>query len=409
MAVSSVPEIGSSNTISTGRKLRSDAQSFRNIPQIVPETAKLMDLNDSFYPLMSLLGKTGRTAEVGNSSFYHMEDDQHPTYVTTAENIITNDSNQTITMSGSDGAKCREGTILLHPATGQQYAVVTINSASELVLAPNQGGSGYSTQVDSGAKLQIMAGSADDGASAGDGISGEPAQKLNYMQIHRTPYSISRRAKNGRVYGPDELGRMHEKNLVQHNQEIEKALLFNMLDAGSEGSRVAQTGGLWNWVTSLVETVSGDFTEQTFNNWVKATKYYNQNSEPVYIFGEYICDHLNAWAADRVQTRPEDKVGGISIKRWKAGTGGEIKFVEHGMLTTAYEAGGTWAGYGFAVNMEHLKLALYADSRVAKHTQIGSYEKNGIDGEKWEYLTDFGVWVGPERRHGIIKGVSALT
>jgi len=128
----------------------------------------------------------------------------------------------------------------------------------------------------------------------------------------------------------------------------------------------------------------------------------------IYIFGEYIIDHLNAWAADRVQQRPEDKVGGIQINTWKC-AGGECKYIPHGMMTTAYEDGATWAGTGYAINMDFLKLALYNNSKFSKLTKVKSYETGGVDGESWEYLTDFGIWVGPERRHGIIKGVPALT
>jgi len=408
MAVSSVPEIGSANTISAGQKVRSTFQSFRNIPQIVPETARLMDLNDSFYPLLTLLGKTGRTKEIGGTSFYHMEDDQAPTYVTTAEHILGNPGSQTITMATGMGSRCRIGTILIHPATAQQYVVTAVNSSTEIVIEGDQGGSGYGTQINSGQKLQIMAGTATDGTTSGDGISMEPAQKTNYMQIHRTPFSISRRAKNGAIYGPDELARMKEGFLVQHLQEIEKIILWGGLDAGSSGNRRMETGGVEYWTTSLVETVSGDLTEQTFNNWIKATKYYNQTAKMVYVFGEYLIDHINAWGADRVQQRPEDKVGGITLNTWKCAAG-DCKFINHGMLTAAYEAGLTWAGRGYALNMDFLKLALYKNSSFAKLTKIGSYETDGTDGEKWEYLTDFGVWVGPERRHGIIKSVPALT
>jgi len=408
MAVSSVPEIGTTNTITAGQKVRSTFQSFRNIPQIVPETARLMDLNDQFYPLLTLLGKTGRTKEVGNTTYYHMEDDQAPTFVTTAENIVTGSSTQTITMAAGMGSRCRVGTILLHPATGQQYAVSAVNSATELQLEPEQGGSSSSTQVDSGQKLQILAGSAADGTTSGTGITSEPVQKSNYMQIHRTPFEISRRAKNGAIYGPDELARLKERYLVQHMQEMEKIVLFGLVDAGSTGSRIMETGGVENWVTSLVETISGDLTEQTFNNWVKATKYFNQSAKScIYLFGEYLIDHLNAWAADRLRQRPEDMVGGIQVQRWR-NAAGEIKFVQHGMLTSAFEAGNTWAGRGYAINMDNLKLALYKNSRFCKLTKIGSYETDGTDGEKWEYLTDFGVWVGPERKHGIMKSVPAL-
>jgi hypothetical protein len=409
MAVASVPVVGTANTISTGMKVRSTYQSFRNIPQIVPETARLMDLNDAFYPLLTLLGKTGRTKEVGATSFYHMEDDQAPTFVTTAANITVGTGSKTFATAAGHGPRCRVGTILIHPATRQQYVVTSVNAnGAELTVETGQGGSATGTQVDSGDKLQIMAGTATDGGGAGDGISMEPAQKLNYMQIHRTPFSISRRAKNGAIYGPDELARMKEGFLVQHLQEIEKILLFGGLDAGGTGNRRMETGGVENWVTSLVETISGDLTEQTFNNWVKATKYYNQSAKMVYVFGEYLIDHLNGWAADRVQQRPEDNVGGITINTWKSAAG-ECKFINHGMLTAAYEDGLTWAGRGYALNMDFLKLALYKNSKFAKLTRIGSSESDGTDGEKWEYLTDFGVWVGPERRHGIIKSVPALT
>jgi len=408
MAVSSVPEIGANNTITAGQKVRSTYQSFRNIPQIMPETARLMDLNDSFYPLLTLLGKTGRTKEVGATSFYHMEDDQAPTYVTTAENIAASAGSQTITMATGMGSRCRAGTILLHPATGQQYVVTTVNSSTEIVICGEQGGTSVATQVNSGAKLQILAGSATDGTTSATGITSEPAQKVNYMQIHRTPFAISRRAKNGAIYGPDELSRLKEQYLVQHMQEIEKVILFGELDAGDTGSRVMATGGLTHWVTSLVETISGDLTEQTFNNWVKATKYYNQSAKMVYVFGEYLIDHINAWGADRLQQNPNDKVGGIQLNTWRC-AGGDCKFLQHGMLTSAYEAGNTWSAMGFAINMDMLKLALYKSSAFAKLTKIGSYETDGTDGEKWEYLTDFGVWVGPERRHGIIKSVPALT
>lgn len=408
MAVSSVPEVGSANTITGGQKLRTTYGSFRNVPQIVPETARLMDINEGFYPLLSLLGKTGRTKPVGGTSFYHMEDDQLPTYVTTAEAIPATLAATTLTMATGMGSRCRVGTILQHPPTGQQYVVTAVNSSTEIAIYSNQGGTGYATQVESGEKLQIMAGSATDGTTIADGITSEPTQVVNYMQIHRTPFSISRRAKNGDIYGPDELARIKEQNLTQHMQEIEKAILFGELDAGDTGSRRMATGGLTHWVTSLVETVSGDFTEQTFNNWLKATRYYNQNSTMTYVFGENLIDHINAWGADRLVQKPEDKVGGIQINTWRCGSG-DCKFIPHGMLTAAYEASNHWQGMGFAINMDLLKLALYKASAFGKLTKTASYETNGTDGETWEYLTDFGVWVGPENRHGMIKEVPALT
>lgn len=83
------------------------------------------------------------------------------------------------------------------------------------------------------------------GFAQGSGLPAETRKRtrsgMNYVQIFKTPYSITNTLKAVQLRGGDELGILRVKKMVQHKTEIERAMLF-------QGGGVMGTD--WGQVTS---------------------------------------------------------------------------------------------------------------------------------------------------------------
>lgn len=394
-----IPLIGSQNqSVVRGQKKLVDIQSYRNVPQFI----KMVELTKDVAPVTYLLNTAGQIKPVGDKTFFHLEDDRHPT---TAKNSSGSVSSGTTTfdLASGEGKNIVRGQILENPATHEFLLITSVGGAAgDTVTAVRGHGGSTAATIAANAYLQIHAMSDLDGNTAPQGLSTEPKRKVNYLQITKKAIELTGREMEAEIYGPDELTRTKMAALQAMMTECEKALLLGQLDAGSTAGHRTTTGGLTYWLTSNLFDCSGaPLPEDTLNQWIQYVFRFNAMQTRLFVCGDNVLACLDKIARDRLEYTTNDNEFGVEVIYWKSSFG-RLKLLRHPMLSNAFDPSGTYAGYAFAIDMENFKKASFRNrSMIYKaNVQIGDQ-----DGRKDYWLDDFGAWVANERQHGWMYNV----
>jgi hypothetical protein len=385
-------------SVVSGQTKVANAPSYTHIP---PYLDKYLNLSEGLAPLTTILERANRLREVRNTYFFHLEADELPTSATNSATAVSS-SAVTFNLASGHGIRVRAGDILMNPSGGEQMTVTGV--ASDTVTVVRGHGTSSAAAIAASAQLQILPMSDTEGNTAPEGLSNTPSQKINYMQIEKESIELSRRRKNLAEYGPNTKLEEKAKAYTRMARKTEMALLFGRLDAGASNGGRPTTGGLQYWCSSNLKNIgSAALTENAWNQWLQMLSEYNQGESLLIVAGDNVLGYLDTFMHDRVQYTPGDTIFGVQVKRVRSTFMPDVSIIKHGMLSNAWDGSGTWAGYAFAINLKYLGMAHQPDANMAWREDIGA---NDLDGEKGYWLNDFGVWVGKERCHGILYGVS---
>lgn len=391
-----MPVIGTqAQTVVSGQKTYTDAESYQRTPQFL----KVEEQWAGAAPLTVLSKRMGNTIKVYDDNFFHMEEDHLPQTVEVDGSHASGVTSILLTSGHAKYVRARD--FLYNPATRERLLITDVNTNTHTLTVVRAQGSSSAATIADNQRLQIMASSFASGSVAPTGLDDTPARFVNYLQIHKDAIEQDGRALKQQTYG-NTTGRARnwDKMMDRCYQKIEKTILFGGLDAGTSTGVIA-TGGFTYWLSSCVTDFSGGFTELAFNQWLEELFRFNQSTELLLLVGSNFCAYLDSWGRDRLETRPGDQELGVNIQRYKSSFG-SVKFVRHGMLNDSYDNSGYWAGLIFAVNLNHFKIAHFADRNMV--IEKGKQTPD-LDGVKDYILHDFGCYLSCEHKHGWGYGI----
>jgi len=389
-------KIGEGNSaIVSGQRVATDVNSNRRIPQYVNV---FLELNKDVAPLMVILDRTGRIKPVGQNSFFHFEEDDLPQVVETNGTQTSGDTS--IEVTTGHGVRVRARDVLYCPRTDEQMTVTSVATDTLTVVRGHGGTTAAALEDDE--DLQILASTFADGSGAPDSLTSEPTRVLNYLQIEKESVDLSGRNLETDNYGPEEKARTHKLATRRLMMKEEKSLLFGRLDDGTAGATRVTTGGVYHWVTTNITNPAGPLPESSLNTWIKTLYRRNQGNNLMCFMGSTVMDAIDGFGRDMIEYRPNDTIGGIAIGRYR-NSHGELAFVKHGMLTEVFDDSATWPGVAIALNMDNVKKASWKNRSMMYKPNIQTPD---VDGVKDQWIDDFGLYLGNEKSHGILKGVT---
>lgn len=393
-------------TITSGQRRFASIGTARLKPQVIE---KLIKKHADACPVVALLNKLGKVKTVGQPTFYHFEGDRLPRVLEIDLGAGYTSGDTSIVVASGHSKRLQPNTILRVARTSEMIRVTAVNTGTEtLTCTRGFGGSTAAALLDND-ELHICGMADTDGNTAPSGISSEPTQVTNALQIWKKVVELSGRDINADNYGEDEKVRaiadIHESLML----EMETGYLFN---TGISTSDPTMSAGFDKWVTTNVSDLAGvELDEQSWNTWLRNIGRYNHGKSmkrSMAFVGTNICEALDSFGRDVVRYEANDETLGIKAMSYQ-NSFMDLKLVRHGLFDDNLGSGasyGRWGGRALFINFDYAGRAVFKGRALNLYDNV---ELPGTDGKKWMYMADEGLWVAAETYHGIMKGCAALS
>lgn len=322
-----------------------------------------------------------------------------------AVNYSTNYTSGATSVVVDDGTKFRIGDVVKDISTGEQLRVTNVSSNTLTVLR-GWGTTSAATLTDNDV-LVVIGNAQEEGAAIGAPKTTQIVKRVNYTQIFREPFSVTGTADSTELYAEaSDLATLRREHLQIHMKDIERAFLFGEKkeDTSNGTHPIRSTGGLRSFISTNVKDASGTFTESEHEEWV-ADVFENGGDKKMGFYSPLVASAVNSWAKGKLQMFPKDKTYGIAVTNYLS-IHGEISFVVEKLLAENT----TWAGYSFIVDMPLIGYRYLAGNGKSRDTQLlKNRQTAGTDEMKEEYLSEIGLWLALENRHGFLYGVTSYS
>lgn len=352
-------------------------------------------------PLLTFLAQLdGNSRSCYSQTFEWLEDELNPRYAKAAASFLIGAA--TITMTTPQGLFYKPGDIIHDEQTGEKMLVT---SSTAVLLTVTRGVAGTSAAASFGAadglvRIGVV-------AMEGDTI---PAMKqtlkvrnFNYAQIMRTPFGFTETLKASKLYGQsDVMGYEANKQSTDHKRSWETAFFVGSRSLDLSGAHPkAYTGGLMSFITTNIQT-SATLTQALFESFLMTQSRYGSNRK-VCIVAPIIMSALASWPAGRLAPPdPDIDHYGIQIRKYRAANGFAVDIVEHRDWMDFTAGTFSLGGSAFCLDMDNIKRRYLRDSRL-----LPGRAGNDEDADKKEFLTEQGLQLTHERKHGWLRGVTA--
>lgn len=220
-----------------------------------------------------------------------------------------------------------------------------------------------------------------------------PTKKLNYTQIFKTAYEITRTASKTRTRTGDPLKNDKKRRMFDHAVNMELAFMFGRAHetTGSNGKPLRFTGGLRQFITSNVTVFSTSPTETTFLNAVTPVFDFDggAGNERIIFCGNGFLTNLNKLAKSGMQVRTDEvvKLYGMSLTRWIVPQG-TFLLKSHPLMNTH----GRYTNSAFVLDPSAMKYRYVTDTTFQDNIQA-----NDADEIKGQWLSECGLEFRHER------------
>ena len=372
---------GPRNTITISNKL------------IIDMSSEISILSPSETPLLTLLTRKGKK-ETKTPKFEWLEDDLGEVW-----NAINHPGGYTPTDTDlvvDDASIFNDNDIVQVPRTGELMRVTVVNTTSNTITVIRGWGSVPADYLNDDEPLQIIGGASMEGSYGRKAISTVATVNYNLTQIFRTPINITGTARSSATWDGGDLAFMRYKKGIEHALEIERAFLFGERKEDlSESHPRRTTGGLNSTISTNRLNAMGSLDESTFNSFLAQLFRYGSQTKYMFCSGSLI-SRIAGWAHGLLQMRPTDTTAGIAITEYISAHG-RLLLIPHRMLT-----GAIFGSYGIIVDLEELAYRYLTDRDTKLYTNI---QPPDYDGEIDEYLTECGLEIRNEAKHGIIYNI----
>lgn len=226
--------------------------------------------------------------------------------------------------------------------------------------------------------------------------------KTSGCQIFEWPMALSKTAAATKVYGGfTERERQQMLAMRRQRLEIENVGMFGVYSETLAGVNSFYTShGVRSIIATNVTNANVTFSYQTFLNW-SANVFKFSARDRLLIASPLVKSALDYTAGNKQLTKAEDKVFGISLRRFVTSNG---TF----MLVNNYNMDGGLSDEAIAVDMSMIEFCYLEDNGISLDTKLfKEYDTTNPKVIKDLLLTQAGWRVHQEARHGRLYNVTA--
>jgi hypothetical protein len=310
-----------------------------------------------------------------------------------AESDITN-----IVVTTNEGLYFKAGHIVRVADTGEPVRVTGVAASSITVVRAIDGSTAAS--ISSGAKLIIVGGSNEQGATAPTALVTERATNFNYTQIFRNVYRFTETAIATQWYGGPQIAKERRKKAIEHKWEIENMLFFGArsYSAGTNAPRHS-SGGLLHFVTA--ESDTDTLTEDELQTFLRHGLEYGSKRKVLFV-APLVAQVLSSFLEEDIQAPPGTKVHGVKVDFVISGASGQqIPVIVKREWKRYGEAAANYGSYGVLVDLDCVQLAPLRDTVLRPNRQAPD-----ADEQMAEFITELSLKVERPEVHRLLVDVT---
>jgi len=289
------------------------------------------------------------------------------------------------------------------PRTGE-VMLVTVVAANTLTVTRSYGTTAAAA-LNNDEPLLIIGNAHEEGAALGAIRTIQLEVFYNYTQIFRKPFGVTGTEAASLQYGGTDLSVTRRLQGIEHMKDIERALLFGERALYTPTTAPATTthplrltGGVLSFVSTNIKDAGLDVTENEVEDWLEDLFRYGSSSRLLFCSARWI-SIINGFARGKLQTVPKDQTYGINLKEYLSGHG-TLYIHKHKLLE-----GTIYGGYAIGIDVEDLAYRYLNANGENRDTKLRvDVGLKGTDAQQDEYLSECGLYLVNEKKHGYIYG-----
>lgn len=281
---------------------------------------------------------------------------------------------------------------------------VTATPTTTTVAISRAFGSTAAVAAAAGSQLMRIGNANEEGTTSRAMLSTQRAPKYNYCQIFRHPFGYTNTAAATAQFGQKDPVLEKAKQLIEAKKEIELSFILGEAkeDTTTGTHPIRSTGGIEEFIATNVQAMGGTLTEASFNDFMRRVFRYGSNTR-VGLLSPLMATVMSNLAAGKLQTRNDDKTYGITLSKYQS-AGRNIELVEHKLLNNDSLTDLTGiAGWGIFLDISDL-MVRYMQGRFTVLKE--NIQANDADLREDEYLSEVGLQLELEKKHGMCTGVT---
>lgn len=370
-------------------------------------SSTIAELEPNAAPLMVILSKIGKRP-VDEVEFRWFEQDPLNRWLTVTSGGPDADDTSFVVpdVSGiyvGDIIRC---TMYVSGALREEVMLVTAINTATRTLTVTRGYGEASPQDFSGAsatspmEVLVIGNVSQEGSGAPSDRNKQPSVIRNVTGITKTPFAVtgSLDASKQRA-NPQERARLQRYWGVEHKKQIELMALFGVLTEDlSAGAPKRVTRGVVGHITTNVFDLGGLADYHIFVSAAEEIFKYGDNPERWLFCGPKFLTALAKLGPDRLRLEPAETEFGVKFNRIVT-PHGDFRVVKHPLFR-----GPVWSKGALALDLSSEggeALIQYRPLRGRDTKLQLNIQANDEDAVRDQYLTEFGIQVKLEKRHGI--------
>ena len=382
-------------TILTGVVDDADILSNQRVVDMSP-TIAMLEPDEA--PLTTMLQKTSKRAAYSQKVEW-LSDELVPRLTTLSASATS--SATALDVATGTGTYFRPGDVIRIASTGENCAVSAVSADAVYVVARTLGAV-TSISAANGVDIIKVGNAAAEGATLGTLIQTKKVANYNYAQIQRDPWGFTNTLVASKLYGGPEPANEAKKKLIEHKRQMENTLFWGTRDLVTTGSApIGYVGGIYQYVTSNLTSSVGDLTETLFETFLrKAFRYGSQNK--VMFCSPVVASALSSFPQGKLAPpSPSIDTYGVSLSKYQSASGAVVNIMVKRDWYDFQSAGNQYGGIGVVVDMDDVTMRPLRDTVLKPDRQA-----NDEDSIKQEYLTEWSLEIGLEKKHAIISGIT---
>jgi hypothetical protein len=362
-------------------------------------------LQPNYASIYSFLMAMGQKSQANSQEFEWAEDEFIP-FITKVDNVADNYDNTTVNVVVADRTILNKNDRLLVEDTGEIVIVTEPNHSSANTITVVRGyGTDNMVSIPHNSNLINLHNANALGSDTVRAKMTKPAIVSNYVQIFKSTSKIDKSTARHalRIGDTSERARQINKRGMEHVVGIERAFLFGVKhkDTSTLTPATFNTGGIFSFIKSNVTIDdNGTLTQTEFVNWLEDKVFAYGSNEKMIFVGNIISQALTKWYEAKLQLDPDFRQLGINVFRYVTPSG-KIAYIKHHELFNISPA---MKGTALALDMEMLDVKIFRPTVLNMNVQAPS-----LDAYLDEWLSEKGIKVAQERRHAVLKGVTAFS
>jgi len=365
--------------------------------RVVDMSPTIAQLEPDEAPLTTMLQKTASRAAYSQKVEW-LSDELMPRLTTLSASAASSDT--AIAVATGTGTYFRAGDVVRFASTGENASVSAV-SANTIYVTRALGGV-TALSAASGIDLVKIGNAAAEGATLGTLVQTKKVANYNYAQIQRDPFGFTNTLVASKLYGGPEPANEAKKKLIEHKRQLENTMFWGVRDLNtSGGAPIGYCGGLYQYVTSNVTSGVGTLTESVFETFLrKAFRYGSQNK--VMFCSPLVASALSSFPQSKLAPpAPSIDTYGVSLSKYQSASGATVQIMVKRDWYDFQSTSNQYGGIGVVVDMEDVTMRPLRDTVLKPDRQA-----NDEDSVKQEYLTEWSLEIGLEKKHAIISGIT---